>query len=75
MKTLLFSCVALMLTGCAGMDGQRFMQNFGAGLQGSAQQQQPSYTNVTQKRTDNQCFQNCTQAGYQYGLCQSKCTY
>lgn len=76
MKTLLITMIALTLTGCAGQ-GQKFMNSFGEGLeQQSRMRQQPQvYPAVTTKQTDYQCFQSCTQAGYQYGLCQSKCSY
>lgn len=77
MKTLLIAILALSVTGCAGPAGQKFMESFAQGLeyQGQPRQQQTAYQQVQQKRTDNQCFQSCTQAGYQYGLCQSKCSY
>lgn len=80
MKTYYIAILATLLAGCAGPNGQQFMQKFGEGMQYQAQQQRakPFNTNVTgitQARLDNQCFQNCTQAGYQYGLCTSKCSY
>jgi hypothetical protein len=78
MKTLILLTLATLLTGCAAPNGQQFMQKFGEGMQYQSQymqQNQRAYTPVTQARLDNQCFQNCTQQGYQYGLCQSKCTY
>lgn len=38
-------------------------------------QPQPVYPYVKSEQMDYQCFQQCQQAGYQYGLCKSKCTY
>jgi Flp pilus assembly protein TadD len=86
MKSLILSAIVLSLTGCAGPSGQQFMQSFGEGMQYHAQMQQQQAQQNQQnlqtymqnnpvKRTDNQCFQACSQAGYQYGLCQSKCSY
>lgn len=86
MKGLLLAVFAAGLSGCAGPNGQQFMEKFGEGMQAQAamqqqraQQNQQALQQYNQnnpvKRLDQQCFQQCTQAGYQYGLCQSKCTY
>lgn len=80
MKTLILLLIAASLTGCAN---PQFAKNFGDGFaaqsQARAQSSQATYQQYMQnnqaKQTDNQCFQACTQAGYQYGLCKSKCTY
>lgn len=37
--------------------------------------QQRSYQRTPIKNTDFTCMSNCQNAGYQYGLCQSKCSY
>lgn len=74
MKTLLLAIIAISLAGCANFDGQKFAQNFGAGMQ-RQQQPAPTYTPVKVPQTDNQCFQQCMSAGYQFGLCKSKCSY
>lgn len=82
MKILTFVAIAMFLTGCTPMSAQRF----GEGLQysGHVQQQQAAQNqqllqtmmqNSQPKRTDYQCVATCTQGGYAYGLCQSKCTY
>lgn len=75
MKTIIFVFLATLLAGCAN-PGQ-FAQNFGQGLQYTAQarQQQPPPQYVPVKSTDFQCLNNCTAQGYSYGLCTSKCTY
>lgn len=78
MKTFYIVVLATFLSGCAGQNGQQFMQKFGEGMQYQAQQTQQNqraYQPVTQARIDNQCVQQCTQAGYQYPLCTSKCSY
>ena len=82
MKTIIFAAALLLLSGCAGMDGNKFMQGFGAGMEQQAQRAQQNQQNLQAyqkanpvKQTDYQCLQSCTQAGYQYGLCNSKCSY
>lgn len=82
MKTLSILLLATFLSGCAGPNGQQFMQKFGEGMQAQAaiqqqqaQQNQRTYQAVKLEQMDYQCFQQCQQAGYQYGLCKSKCTY
>lgn len=79
MKTILSLTIAVLLTGCANPN--QFMKNFGDSMAAQSQaraaqatNQQP-YQAVKTRQMDNQCFQGCTQAGYQYGLCQSKCSY
>ena len=39
------------------------------------QSQQRRYQPAPVKNTDFACMSNCQNAGYQYGLCQSKCSY
>ena len=83
MKTLILTIVAMALTGCAADFRQRMqdaanltMQQQNANAQWRAQwAQQPNYQPVKSTQTDQQCFQGCMQAGYQYGLCQNKCSY
>lgn len=82
MKTITILLLATVLTGCAGPNGQQFMQKFGEGMQyqaamqqQQAQQNQRAYQPIKSEQMDFQCFQNCQQAGYQYGLCKSKCSY
>ncbi|MES2730015.1 MAG: hypothetical protein V4621_07995 [Pseudomonadota bacterium] len=86
MKTLTFVAIAMFLTGCSPMTAQKIATGFVDGLQSSAaiQQQQAARNqqllgtmmqNNQPRRTDYQCVSNCTQGGYAYGLCQSKCTY
>ena len=36
---------------------------------------QLQYQPMQRKRTDLSCLNDCQQSGYQYGLCQSKCSY
>lgn len=79
MKTIISLTIAVLLVGCAN---PQFAKNFGDGFaaqsQARAQSSQTAYQQLQQnnvKQTDNQCFQACTQAGYQYGLCKSKCSY
>lgn len=78
MKTLTLLLLATALSGCAGIDANKFAQSFGEGMQQQSRQvqaQRPVYTATAVKQTDFQCMNNCTASGYQYGLCQSKCTY
>lgn len=78
MKTIFFVILATVLSGCAGPQSQKFMEGFGEGLQHQAKQSQQNqypYQAVKQARIDNQCFQQCTQAGYQYNFCTNKCSY
>ncbi len=82
MKTFFLLILAVTLTGCASP--QQFANNFGAAME--AQQQRASASQQTYqayaqgqnnqpKRTDYQCVNNCTASGYQYALCNSKCSY
>ncbi len=74
MKTIQCIILATLLCGCASFDNERFAQGFASGMNArTTQRQQPAYEPV--KRTDQQCLSTCLQGGYQYGLCQSKCTY
>lgn len=78
MKTLLI--LTIVLAGCADPNGaiKQFSESFNAAAQARAQNAQSVQTynqNNPVKRIDNVCFQNCTQSGYQYGLCQSRCSY
>jgi hypothetical protein len=79
MKKLII--LAMLLTGCADQQraheiSRQFIADYNAAQQARVNQQfNPNVTGVTQQRQDFQCFQNCTQAGYQYGLCQSRCSY
>lgn len=82
MKTTIFIAALVLLSGCAGMDANKFAQSFGAGIEQQAANTQKNQQNLQAyqradpvKQTDYQCLQSCTQAGYLYGLCNSKCSY
>lgn len=82
MKTAFIAILATLLTGCAGQD---FARNFGDGMQAQtaargayAQSMQKSLQGMQTnpvKQTDFQCLNGCTNSGYQYAFCTSKCSY
>jgi len=63
-------CVA----SCRQGDGQCYQACAMAFAPKQEQQSQPGYVQ-REPLIDNQCFQACSRAGYQYGLCKSKCSY
>lgn len=81
MKTLTTIILATLLSGCA-MTKEQFAENMRYAAVAQQQQAQANQRlleaymqNNPVKRTDFQCVNNCSAAGYQYALCQSKCSY
>lgn len=55
---------------------QQYQQNMNQIYQNAIiRQPQPVIQSQPIKSIDYTCLNNCTAAGYQYGLCQSKCSY
>jgi hypothetical protein len=88
MKSFLAFLFAISVTGCAGMDSQKFPNNFAQGFTAQSQaRMQPTqqiqtpqptlqpWTPTKYQQTDFQCQQACTNAGYEFGLCKSKCSF
>lgn len=77
MKTILTVLFAMVLTGCGTFDGAEVGRNFAQGFAGASRAQAPVDYGTLQpaKTTDQQCMSTCLSARYQYGLCQSKCSY
>lgn len=88
MNKILAVTFAIFLAGCGTVDGAHVARSLAYGVANAARSQtvQQSSNPVAQqvqqygtlqpaKQSDHVCVSRCVSAGYQYGLCQSKCSY
>lgn len=70
MKTILVFSL-LFIFGCADWNIDPDARD----TRGAVQNYTNSVNGPQKKRVDSSCMADCARAGYQYGLCESKCSY
>jgi len=73
MKALILISATLLFSGCM-TDAEWNRVNWGAAANSPMFNQQQQ-NQAEEKRMDWTCQNQCTQAGYEYGFCNSKCSY